>query len=155
MDANSFKDLIKAITDAVAGRPVEAALGDMLNEEFPPAGATFKAIETACHEAIAAGWMCGREAGGIAFGRVIEPDAALHGFSVDVVRMEDAKGPHHSHPLGEIDMVMPLTPGAAFDGQGAGWKVYGPGTAHHPTVSGGAALVLYLLPEGRIEFTRV
>ena len=50
-------------------------------------------------------------------------------------------------------MVMPLTPGAAFDGQGAGWKVYGPGTAYHPTVSGGAALVLYLLPEGRSEFT--
>ena len=154
MDADSFRDLIKPIADAVAGRPVEAALGDMLNEEFPPAGGTFKAIETACHEAIAAGWMCARQAGGIAFGRVVEPVAALHGLSVDVVRMEDVKGPHHGHPLGEIDMVMPLTPGAQFDGQGAGWKVYGPGTAHHPTVSGGAALVLYLLPEGRIEFTR-
>ena len=50
-------------------------------------------------------------------------------------------------------MVMLLMSGAAFDGQGAGWKVYGPGTAYHPTVSGGAALVLYLLPEGRIVFT--
>ena len=50
-------------------------------------------------------------------------------------------------------MVMLLMSGAAFDGQGAGWKVSGPGTAYHPTVSGGAALVLYLLPEGRIVFT--
>jgi hypothetical protein len=153
MDENSFKSLIKAIADAVGGRPVDKALGDWLNEEFPPAGETFKAIEAACHEAIATGWMCAREADGIAFGRVIDADAALHGFSVDVVRMEDVKGPHHGHPLGEIDMVMPLTPGAQFDGQGAGWKVYGPGTAHHPTVSGGAALVLYLLPEGKIKFT--
>ena len=44
--------------------------------------------------------MCARQAGGIVFGRTIEPDAALHGFSVAVVRMEDVKGPHHSHPLG-------------------------------------------------------
>jgi hypothetical protein len=32
--------------------------------------------------------------------------------------------------------------------------VYPPGSAHRPTVSGGRALVLYLLPEGRIEFSR-
>ena len=29
-----------------------------------------------------------------------------------------------------------------------------PGSAHRPTVSNGRALVLYLLPEGRIDFTR-
>ncbi|MBP6368696.1 MAG: DUF4863 family protein, partial [Burkholderiales bacterium] len=42
---------------------------------------------------------------------------------------------------------------ATFDGQGAGWVVYGPGSAHSPTVAGGRALVLYLLPQGAIEFT--
>ncbi|MCV4698532.1 DUF4863 family protein, partial [Escherichia coli] len=63
-------------------------------------------------------------------------------------------GPHHVHPTGELDLVMPLTPQAQFDGTPAGWKVYGPGTAHRPTVTQGRALVLYLLPEGRIEFTR-
>jgi hypothetical protein len=41
-----------------------------------------------------------------------------------------------------------------FDGQAAGWKVYPPGSAHKPTVSGGRAYVLYLLPEGAIQFTR-
>ena len=30
-------------------------------------------------------------------------------------------------------------------------QVYGPGTAHRPTVRGGRALVLYLLPEGAID----
>jgi hypothetical protein len=29
-----------------------------------------------------------------------------------------------------------------------------PGSAHRPTVSQGRALVLYLLPQGRIDFTR-
>lgn len=154
MDIESFKELLRPVTDAVVGHPVEAALADRLNRLFPADGTAFQAIAAACHAAIAAGWMCNREAGGIAFGRVIKPDPALHGYSVDVVRMKDVKGPHHAHPLSEIDMVMPITPGAAFDGQRAGWKVYGPGSAHHPTVTGGEALVLYLLPEGRIEFTR-
>jgi hypothetical protein len=67
--------------------------------------------------------------------------------------MDNLAGPHHRHPEGEIDMIMPLTGAAKFDGRGAGWLVYGPGTAHRPTVSDGRALVLYLLPQGRIEFT--
>ncbi len=49
---------------------------------------------------------------------------------------------------------MPLTQGATFDGHPAGWCVYPPGSAHHPTVAQGRALVLYLLPEGQIHFTR-
>ena len=63
-------------------------------------------------------------------------------------------GPHHVHPNGEIDLIMPLDATAQFDGHGAGWLVYPPGSAHPPTVTGGRALVLYLLPDGAIEFTR-
>ena len=88
------------------------------------------------------------------FGRIFKPDDSLHGFSVDVVDMDTIAGPHHTHPLGEIDLIMPQDDTATFDGRGAGWLVYGPGSAHSPTVAGGRALVLYLLPEGRIEFTR-
>jgi hypothetical protein len=98
--------------------------------------------------------MCEREAGGIRYGRVIKPGPHTHGFSVDVVDMPPIVGPHHSHPNGEIDLVLPLETDARFDGRGAGWLVYGPGSSHHPTVSGGRALVLYLLPNGAIEFTR-
>jgi len=36
----------------------------------------------------------------------------------------------------------------------ARWMVYGADTAHSPTVSSGRALVLYLLPQGAIEFAR-
>jgi len=79
----------------------------------------------------------------------------LHGFSVDVVDMKDLAGPHHVHPLGEIDLIMPIEGDALFDGHGAGWMVYPAQSAHSPTVSNGRALVLYLLPQGKIEFTSV
>jgi hypothetical protein len=97
--------------------------------------------------------MCDREAGGIRYGRVTRPSESAGPFSVDVVHMDDCRGPYHVHPEGEIDMIMPLTGDARFDGAGAGWMVYEPGSAHHPTVRGGSALVLYLLPAGKIEFT--
>lgn len=41
-----------------------------------------------------------------------------------------------------------------FDGKREGWPVCGPGSAHHPTVSGGRAVVRYLLPQGAIDFTQ-
>lgn len=154
MTPERFAALVGDVTARIAGKPLDAALMAELNAAFPPGGDTFERIRGACREAIAEGWMCSREAGGIRYGRVVRPGPATHGFSVDVVDMNDLKGPHHRHPDGEIDMIMPLSPGATFDGHGEGWLVYGPGTAHHPTVAKGQALVLYLLPEGAIEFTR-
>jgi len=149
-----FKLLIATITGRIAGRALDGALQAELQDEYPAHGETVRTIERMCREAIEAGWMCDRAAGGIRYGRVIKPGPDTHGFSVDVVHMHDVEGPHHRHPNGEIDLVMPLEAGASFDGHGAGWVVYGPGSAHRPTVRGGAALVLYLLPDGAIEFTR-
>ena len=149
-----FSRLIREVTAYVAGRPLNDALEHDLNRTFHPHGERFQQLLDACQSAIAAGTMCNREAGGIKFGRVIKPGPDTDGFSVDVVDMSDVAGPHHSHPNGEIDLVMPLTGDAKFDGRGAGWRVYGPGSAHSPTVTQGRALVLYLLPEGSIEFTR-
>lgn len=154
MKQAEFESLIVEVTTKIAGRPLNADLAEYLNATFPAQGETFRAIEQGCHAAIAAGWMCGQEAGGIRYGRVIKPSERTHGFSVDVVQMKDIKGPHHRHPTGEIDMIMPVTPDAKFDGHPRGWHVYGPDSAHYPTVSEGEALVLYLLPEGKIEFTR-
>lgn len=154
MSPETFADLIAPIARRAAGKPLDRALEDELNRALPPNGAAFADVFAACRDAIAAGWMCNREAGGIRYGRVIKPGAATHGFSVDVVEMDSLAGPHHRHPNGEIDLIMPLSPDAKFDGRGAGFLVYGPGTAHSPTVSGGKALVLYLLPEGAIEFTK-
>ena len=152
MSKESFQAQIVEITGAIAGKPVDAGLGDFLNAEFGANGDAFKAIVAACQDGIAEGWMCENEAGGIAYGRVIDAGPATGGFSVDVVRMNDVKGPFHGHPNGEIDMIMPVDEGAMFDGAGAGWLVYGPESAHYPTVSGGEALVLYLLPGGAIDF---
>ncbi len=150
MSLEDFQSLIGEVTGAISGREVSGALADELNARFPADGATFKSIQAACEAAVAEGWMCDREMGGIKFGRVIKD---IDGFSVDVVRMKDVVGPHHRHPNGEVDMVMPLSGDAEFDGSGAGWVVYEPDSAHKPTVSGGEALVLYLLPGGAIEFT--
>ena len=72
---------------------------------------------------------------------------------MDVVDLENVVGPHHRHPAGEICMVMPVTEDARFDGHARGWCVFEPGSDHHPTVSGGHALVLYMLPGGAIDFT--
>lgn len=154
MTPENFQALIAKVTAAIDGMPIDAALASFLNQRFPVDGPEFQAIAAACREAVAAGWMCEREHGGIKYGRVIKPCPELHGFSVDVVEMVDVVGPQHAHPNGEIDMIMPLEGEAKFDGHGAGWFVYGPGTVHRPTVSDGRAHVLYLLPQGAIEFTR-
>jgi hypothetical protein len=153
MNIEQFRGLIKPVAEAVAGRSVVAELGDELDRRFPPDGEQFRSIEAACHAAIAAGWMCAQGGTGRRFGRVIEAGPQTSGLSVDVVDLTDIVGPHHRHPNGEICMVMPVTASARFDGKGAGWKVYPPGSAHRPTVTDGRALVLYMLPGGQIEFT--
>ena len=153
MSVEDFTALVARVTGHVAGRPLDAAFAHDLNDLLPGDGADVAAIARACREAIRDGWMCNREAGGIRYGRVVKPGPSTYGYSVDVVEMDDVVGPHHRHPNGEIDLVMPIDAAARFDGHGAGWVVYGPGSAHSPTVTGGRALVLYLLPQGAIEFT--
>lgn len=153
MSAADFADVVGQIARDIEGRPLDDALAAYLNETYPPGGETFARLKALCAEGEAEGWLMGREAGGIKFGRAIRPGAEAGGFSVDVVRMKDVKGPHHVHPNGEIGAVMAIEGAPAFDGWPEGWYVYGPGTDHHPTVSGGDAHVLYLLPQGAIEFT--
>ena len=153
MSPQDFEQLIAGVTKQIAGRPLDDALDAWLNATWPNGSPTFAALESACREGVAQGWMCQREAGGLRYGRVLKPLPATHGFSVDVVQMQDLAGPHHTHPHGEIDLIMPTTPGATFDGRPAGWCVYGAGSAHRPTVAHGEALVLYLLPQGAIQFT--
>lgn len=149
-----FASLIADLTESIAGRSLDKRLERDLNDKLPAEGPVYREMLLSCQLAIAAGWMCNREADGIKYGRVIKHSPATHGFSVDVVDMQPVAGPHHAHPNGEIDLIMPLEPAAKFDGRGAGWLVYGPGSAHGPTVTDGRALVLYLLPQGAIEFTR-
>jgi len=154
MSPTEFREQIARLTAQIADRPLDAALDAWLNAEHGAGSATYRELKAACEAGVAAGWLCEREGGGIRYGRIFKPAEDLHGFSVDVVDMQDIAGPHHVHPNGEIDLIMPLEGEARFDGRPAGWLVCPPGSAHRPTVSGGRALVLYLLPDGRIDFTR-
>ncbi len=150
----AFADAVATITARIAGRSLDADLQSFLNENFPPGGEAFDDLATLCREGIDEGWLCDREHGGIKFGRIIKPGPETNGFSVDVVEMEDIAGPYHGHPNGEIDMIIPESAGARFDGQGQGWTVYEADSEHHPTVTDGKAIILYLLPAGEIDFTR-
>lgn len=153
MSAEAFRAQIAEITGAISGMPLDGVLERFLNDRFGSGSVEFAAIRAACAQGDRAGWMCNREAGGIRFGRVAKPGPDLAGFSIDVVDMQEVSGPHHEHPGGEIDLMMPMEGDARFDGRGAGWLVYGPGSAHRPTVTNGRAYVLYLLPGGEIRFT--
>ena len=56
------------------------------------------------------------------------------GYSVDVVDMADIAGPHHVHPNGEIDLIMPIEGDATFDGRPGGWAVNPPGSRRQDRV---------------------
>ena len=155
---DQFRQDLAALTAQIASRPLDQALDAWLNFEHGAGSVTFQRIAEGCKTGVAEGWLCNRlqqtDRGVIKYGRIFKPADDLHGFSVDVVDMADIAGPHHAHPLGEIDLLMPLEGDVLFDGRPAGWIVKEPGSAHRPTVTQGRALVLYLLPQGQIEFTK-
>ena len=154
MTPSDFRRQIAELTAEIGRRPLDSALDTWLNTHHGVGSATYSALKASCETGVAEGWLCDREGGGIRYGRIFKPADDLHGYSVDVVDMTDIAGPHHTHPLGEIDLVMPQDGDATFDGRPAGWVVCPPGSAHRPTVRQGRALVLYLLPQGQIQFTK-
>ena len=151
---DQFRSHLAPLCASLAGKALNADLADWLNAEHGVGSNTFAALQADCQRGVAEGWLCNREGGGIRYGRIFKAADDLQRFSVDVVDMENVAGPHHTHPQGELDLVMPLAGDAWFDGHPAGWMVCPPGSAHSPTVTQGRALVLYLLPEGDIVFTR-
>lgn len=154
MTKNDFEALLRPLLDRIRDRPLDASLERHLNEGFPVDGAYCQSILAVCRQGDTDGWICEREAAGIRYGRVIKPSPATNDFSIDVVQMRQIAGPHHVHPNGEIDLILPTEGQATFDNHPAGWLVYGPGSAHKPTVANGCAYIMYLLPGGVIDFTR-
>ena len=152
MSIADFQQQITSLTKQLKGRAIDASLETWLNQEHGTSSRTYQQIKKQCQQGIAEGWLCQYEAAGIRYGRVFKPSDDLAGFSVDVVDMKNIVGPHHAHPNGEIDLIIPLEE-ALFDGHGSGWMVYPPASSHKPTVTNGRAIVLYLLPDGKIEFT--
>ena len=149
-----FKARLSAVTAQIHERPLNSTLDEWLNTNLGTDTPTYRELKQSCEEGVAQGWLCKYEGGGLRYGRIFKPSEDLHGFSIDVVDMENVAGPHHTHPHGEIDLIMPIEGDATFDGRPAGWLVCPPGSAHRPTVSQGRALVLYFLPNGDIQFTQ-
>ena len=149
-----FAEAVSTITGRIAGIPLDKSLQSYLDECFPPGGEAFDDLAALCRQGIDEGWLCDNEHGGIRYGRILDAGDETNGFSVDVVQMDDIQGPYHGHPNGEIDMIIPESQDAKFDGKGQGWMVYEAGTEHFPTVTDGKAIVLYFLPGGAIDFKR-
>lgn len=125
-----------------------AAAEATLRAAFPWEGEVIQALQAAVRDGVAAGTIATRENGDLRYERLAKD---LGGLSVDVVHMK-GPGPGHTHPKGEIDLCFPVDETASFDGRGAGFTVYAPGSWHIPTVAGGAMDIVYLLPGGAIEF---
>jgi len=122
-----------------------------LTEHFPPDGPFIKKIAALMRDGVSDGSLCNRGGGAVRFSRVFKASAESCGLSADAVLM-DGPGPLHRHPLGEVDLCFSEDGDPRFDGKEAGWVVYPPGSTHTPTVSDGTMLILYLLPQGAIDF---
>ncbi len=151
---NNFLTAVAAVAEGIGDKPLDPELEDWLNKHYPASEIEFQNLAGLIARGAKEGWLCEREAAGIRFGRPVKPGAEAGRFSVDVVLMDAVRGPYHRHPTGEIGMIVPVSGEPRFDGKGPGWYVYGPGSGHYPTVTGGCAFVLYLLPEGAIDFTQ-
>lgn len=150
------QELLSLLAPVIAeaqGAAWNEALGRRLNDICPAGGACFAELEALCEDGIAEGWMGLAGEGPRLGGRVIEPSAATGGMSVDVVQLIDFTGPHHRHPGGEICAVMPERAEGRFDGKARGWAVYPPGSDHWPAATGGRVRILFLLPDGAIEYS--
>jgi hypothetical protein len=122
-----------------------------LNERFPyesSAGVAFIEAFKALHNA---GEIADRGELPVEWGRVSKATEETHHFSLDVVHMSGT-GPEHIHPTGEASFCVPLEGEPDFEGTRTGWHVLPPGSRHIPEVRGGRMLIVYLLPNGEMEF---
>ncbi len=144
-----FVEMLRPLAETLKSLDVDAADAAAQAEKLVAfGGQAIAGIRTAAIASIDSDWLMPKEAGGVRFGRVAKE---LCGFSVDCVLM-NGPGPRHRHPNGEIDLCFATDGESHFDRHPEGWVVYGKGSVHIPTVSGGQMLILYFLPDGAIEF---
>jgi hypothetical protein len=125
-----------------------AAAKTELDRRLPMDGEVVSAIHAEMHKGVEEGWLVPRESGPVKFGRLAKEQ---NGFSLDVV-LSGGDGPRHKHPNGEINMMFASSGTPIFDGCEPGWAVFPPDSVHVPGVSGGEMLILYLLPDGAVEW---
>lgn len=145
----------------VRNKTAGTELDHWLNEVHGSESSTYRDLAALITAGVRDGWAADTEVDGPNYrrSRLLEPSARTHYFSITAVYMnsvERMRGEYHQHPYGELNLVVPLDPGAVLAGplgwQGAGWTSPGPGSHHYPEVKGGAVIALFYLPAGRISY---
>jgi hypothetical protein len=125
MTPDKFRAQIAALTAQLAGRPIDAELDAWLNREHGATSTTYAALKASCEAGVAEGWLCNREGGGIRYGRIFKPGRGPAGLLGRRGGHADIAGPHHVHPNGEIDLIMPLDGEASSTAAPpAGWSAH-------------------------------
>ncbi len=128
-----------------------AAAEEALTARLDPQGEAAGTLRTSLLKLLEEGAIAARGELPVRWGRVAKASGESRDFSVDVVLMNGA-GPEHRHPEGEVNYCIALEGSPTFDGAPPGWVVKPPASTHVPTVEGGTMLIVYLLPQGAIEF---
>jgi hypothetical protein len=147
----SLQPLLRFVADLDLHDPEAARVA--LDARYPLDSPEVVALREAMEAGVAAGTVCHMGEDPVRYSRLFKATEDSLGFSADAVLMS-APGPRHLHPEGEVDLCFALDGEPKFDGNAPGWTVYGPGSQHVPTVAGGTMLILYLLPQGAIEFLK-
>ena len=146
-------NLVGEVLSDLEGRPLDADMESHLNERFGPRTSTYRRLCDLLSAGVEEGWAAYVDIQGPNYrrGRLAEPSDKTAQMSIESALLQDVKGQYHCHTLGEINMIIPLEPDGQFCGHGAGWKVFPPMSEHFPTVRG-RALMMYFLPQGKIEY---
>ena len=148
---DTFRPLLTAAQGLDLERP-EKARAELVRR-FDPTGEVAHTVSKELRALLDAGSIANRGELPVRYGRVAKAGPDTLGFSIDVVLMNGA-GPRHRHPRGEVNYCVALDGEPTFDGEPPGWVVLPPDSSHVPTVANGTMLIVYLLPQGEIEFAR-
>ncbi|RAY10778.1 DUF4863 domain-containing protein [Actinomadura craniellae] len=148
--------------DEVKNRTAGEELESWLNHTYPAGSELYAELARLIKIGVLEeGWAANVEVDGPRYrrSRIADPSEDTFYFSITAVYMDSVdryRGQYHAHPYGELNLVVPIDPGARLMGprgwQGTGWTAPGPGSHHYPEVRGGALIALFYLPAGRISY---
>ncbi|WP_018331594.1 DUF4863 family protein [Actinomycetospora chiangmaiensis] len=148
---------VRDIRNRTAGTDLET----WLNTTHGPGSPLYDDLAAMITEGVRDGWAANIEVDGPHYrrSRIAEPQERLEWFSITAVYMdsqEPFRGQYHQHPYGELNLVVPLEPGAVLRGPNgwcaAGWTAPAPASHHYPESKGGPVIALFYLPAGRISY---
>ncbi|HIG10527.1 MAG: DUF4863 family protein [bacterium] len=146
---DTFQPLVDAVHGVALDDP-QAACAE-LTRRLDPAGPAGLALADALKALLEEGKICDRGEAPVRYSRAAKASLETSQLSVDTVLM-CGPGPRHRHPTGEASFAIAIDGEPLFDGQAPGWVVLPPDSVHTPTVEGGTMLIVYLLPDGKMEF---